>query len=171
MGSGTHQFSAKYTWTWPKNYVFVFFRALVRAGGTSGMPPVNFSQWVAATRQIRQKQQGTLQFSVLLYVSTHCSLTVHPSFETHGEGPGTVNPEIVRILGLEICYTDWNSFCLSLSNEKFTLYQGLYVHYLWGLYHNFLHYIEGLLQCRKGYLNNHFNFYIKVSAKNIFEKL
>ena len=62
-------------------------RNLVRAGGTGGMPPVNFSHRVAATRQIRQKQQSTLQFLVFLYISTHCSLTVHPSFETHGEGP------------------------------------------------------------------------------------
>ena len=30
-------------------------RALVRAGGTGGMLPVNFSQRVAATHQIRQQ--------------------------------------------------------------------------------------------------------------------
>ena len=27
------------------------YRAPIRAGSTGGMPPINFSQWVAATRQ------------------------------------------------------------------------------------------------------------------------
>ena len=52
-----------------------------------GMPPVNFSQRVAATRQIRQQQQDTIQFSAFLYIAIHCSLTIHLSFESHGEGP------------------------------------------------------------------------------------
>ena len=36
-------------------YSSISNRALVRAGGTGGMPPVNFSQRVAATRQIWQQ--------------------------------------------------------------------------------------------------------------------
>ena len=74
--------------------VFSLIRALVRAGGTGGIPPVNFGQWVAATRQIRQQWQGTLQFSAFLYISTHSLLPIHPSFETHGEGP--VNCRVLK---------------------------------------------------------------------------
>ena len=41
------------THTGEKPYACSYCRALVRTGGTGGMPPVNFSQPVAATRQIR----------------------------------------------------------------------------------------------------------------------
>ena len=52
-----------------QNYIHVVLtQGLVRAGGTGGMPPVNFSQQVASTRQIRQQQQCTLRLFRILII-------------------------------------------------------------------------------------------------------
>ena len=51
--------------------VYLISRALVRAGGTGGKPPVNFSQRVAATRQFKTLDLCIHQFLFFKKLSTN----------------------------------------------------------------------------------------------------